>query len=412
MLTGTPSDRRLPHLRRRAGAASRRLARRALPVLLCLIAACSRGAARVDDDIDRLMSAYRGSVPGASVMVLRDGAVIFRRAYGYADLEEHVAATPATNYRLASMTKQFTAAAVMLLAQDGRLSLDDPLREWLPELPQAAAPMTLRQLLTHVSGLIDYEDLIPAGATQQVHDEDVLHLLAAEDRTYFPPGSQYRYSDSGYALLSLVVARASHQSFATFLRERIFQPLGMQDTVAYEQGVSMVTRRAFGYSVQGAKWVRTDQSLTSAVLGDGGVYSSIDDLARWDAALYDGRLLNAASRGQAFAPSVATDDPNVRYGFGWRITGESVWHSGETLGFRNVIVRFPSRHFTVIILSNRNDPEPYGTALAIAKLYFADADSVHATQVVVGPDPGARLLPDSGAGSEEKPDGVPPPGRH
>jgi CubicO group peptidase (beta-lactamase class C family) len=377
--------------------ARRRRARRsaALLFLMCALAACGRQAAPAGDAIDRLMSAYRGHVPGASLLVLRDGAVLVRRAYGYADLEQGIAATPATNYRLASMTKQFTAAAILLLAEDGRLTLDDPIRKWLPELPAAAAPISIRQLLTHVSGLVDYEDLIPAGTTHQVHDEDVLHLLAAEDRTYFAPGSEYRYSDSGYALLSLIVARAAHQSFAAFLRERIFAPLGMRGTVAYEEGISTVADRAFGYSAQGPSWVRTDQSLTSAVLGDGGIYSSIDDLARWDAALYDTRLLHAASLQRAFAPTVATDDPNVRYGFGWRITGRSVWHSGETLGFRNVIVRFPERHFTVIILSNRNDPEPYGTALAIAKLYFADADAVRATQVVVGPDSGARLLPDA-----------------
>src|SRR5262249_19737305 len=149
------------------------------------------------------------------------------------------------------------------------------------------------------------------------------------------------------------------------------------------------------YSSQDGRWVRTDQSLTSAVLGDGGIYSSIDDLAKWDAALYDTRLLQTETLREAFAPAVATDDPNVRYGFGWRITGQTVWHSGETLGFRNVIVRFPARHFTVIILTNRNDPEPYGTALAIGKLYFADADAVRATQVVVGPDSGAHLMPDT-----------------
>jgi CubicO group peptidase (beta-lactamase class C family) len=167
----------------------------------------------------------------------------------------------------------------------------------------------------------------------------------------------------------------------------------MRATVAYEAGISTVTRRAFGYSPQGSGWVRTDQSLTSAVLGDGGIYSSVDDLAKWDAALYDGRILRATSLEQAFAPAVATDDPNVRYGFGWRITGQTLWHSGETLGFRNVIVRFPAHHFTVIVLTNRDDPEPYGAALAIAKLYFADADAVRATQVVVGPDSAAHRIP-------------------
>jgi CubicO group peptidase (beta-lactamase class C family) len=151
-----------------------------------------------------------------------------------ADLEHGIAATPATNYRLASMTKQFTAAAILLLAEDGRVSLDDPIRKWLPSLPPAVTPVTLRELLTHTSGLIDYEDLIAPDATQQVHDADALHLLESQNRTYFAPGTSYRYSNSGYALLALIVARACGSDFASFLRQRIFLPLGMRDTVAYE----------------------------------------------------------------------------------------------------------------------------------------------------------------------------------
>ncbi|MBV8877290.1 MAG: beta-lactamase family protein [Gammaproteobacteria bacterium] len=343
--------------------------------------------------IDELMRAYSGAVPGAAVLVLRDGAPVFRRAYGLADLEQHVAATPATNYRLASMTKQFTAAAVLALAEEGRLSLDDPVRKWLPSLPPAADAMTLRQLLTHTSGLLDYEELIPADATEQVHDVDVLRLLEAQNRTYFPPGTSYRYSDTGYALLALIVARASGEDFATFLRRRIFLPLGMHTTIAYQAGVSTVAERAFGYTYGDGAWRRTDQSLTSAVLGDGGVYSSIDDLARWDAALYDGRLLSAHSLQLAFTPATPTDDPAVRYGFGWRITGETLWHSGETVGFRNVIIRWPRRHFSVIVLTNRDAPEPYSLALAIAKLYLPDADAQRASGAATGPDPLARPLP-------------------
>ncbi|HWX29454.1 MAG TPA: serine hydrolase domain-containing protein [Steroidobacteraceae bacterium] len=314
------------------------------------------------------MRAYRGDVPGAGVAVLRDGVPILRCAYGLADIESRAAATPATNYRLASMTKQFTAAAILLLAEDGRLSLNDPVRRWLPTLPEGADEIVIRHLLTHTSGLIDYEDLIPDGTTSQLHDADVLSLLEAENRSYFPPGTGYRYSNSGYSLLALIVSRASGKDFATYLRECIFQPLGMQNTVAFEAGVSAVAHRAFGHSALGQSWTRTDQSLTSATLGDGGIYSSIDDLAKWDAALGDDRLLRPASLRLAFEPAAQTDDPAVQYGFGWRITGETRWHSGESVGFRNVIVRYPEHRFTVIVLTNRDEPEPYPTALAIAKI--------------------------------------------
>jgi len=358
-----------------------------------MAAGCSPPTHDSASRIDALMGAYQGVVPGAAVIVLHDGLPIFRRAYGFANLENQVAATPETNYRLASMTKQFTAAAMLLLAEDGRLSLDDPVRKWLPSLPAAADAVTLRHLLTHTSGLVDYEDVIPKSASSQLHDADVLKLLESENRTYFAPGTAYRYSNSGYALLALVVERASGMDFATFLRERIFKPLRMQTTVAYEAGISTVANRAYGYSAEGQGWTRTDQSLTSAVLGDGGIYSSIDDLARWDAALYDNRLLRAESLHAAFASATRTDDPAVQYGFGWRITGETVWHSGETMGFRNVIVRYPRHRLTVIVLTNRDAPEPYPIALAIAKLYLPTADAVRAAQLESGPDSGARPLP-------------------
>jgi CubicO group peptidase (beta-lactamase class C family) len=361
-----------------------------LGAMLLTCAGCSGAGHDQAVQIDALMRPYQGAVPGASVLVLRDGLPVFRRAYGLADLEAGIAAVPATNYRLASMTKQFTAAAILLLVEQGRLTLDDPVRKWLPSLPAAADGIKVRHLLTHTSGLIDYEDLIPEGTTAQLHDADVLRLLSTEDRAYFAPGTQYRYSNSGYALLALIVGRASGSDFASFLRERIFRPLHMQTTVALENGISSVSNRAYGYSFEGNAWKRTDQSQTSAVLGDGGVYSSIDDLAKWDAALYDNRLLRAESLRSAFSPATKTDDPEVQYGFGWRITGESLWHSGETMGFRNVIVRFPAHRFTVVVLTNRDDPEPYFLALAIAKLYLPSADAVHAARAATGPDSDAH----------------------
>ena len=185
-------------------------------------------------EVDALMRSYAGDVPGAAVLAVRDGQPVVRASYGLADLEKDTPATPETNYRLASVTKQFTAASILLLAEDGRLKLDDRVRKWLLSLPKAAETVTIRHLLTHTSGLIDYEDVIPEIFAAQLHDADVLRLLETQDRTYFRPGTGYRYSNSGYALLALIVQRASDKTFAAFLRERIFQPLGMDNTVAYE----------------------------------------------------------------------------------------------------------------------------------------------------------------------------------
>ena len=190
------------------------------------------------------MRSYSGAVPGASVLVLRNGEPVVRRSYGLADLEQRTPASPATNYRLASVTKQFTAAAILLLNEANKLQLDEPIRKWLPELPEATQSVTIRHLLTHTGGLVDYEDFVPDDGPQ-VHDADVLRLLAKQNRTYFTPGSSYRYSNSGYALLALIVERASGQHFAAFLRDRIFEPLGMHATVAFENGVSTVAARAY-----------------------------------------------------------------------------------------------------------------------------------------------------------------------
>ncbi len=335
-------------------------------------AARSDADARRDASITSLMQRYDGQVPGASLLVLKDGQPVVERGFGLANLEDRVPASPETNYRLASVSKQFTAASILLLAEDGKLKLDDPVKRWLPSLPAAADAITIRHLLSHTSGLIDYEDVMPAEPKGQLHDIDVLRILEGQDRTYFAPGTSYRYSNSGYALLALIVGKASGQDFASFLRQRIFLPLGMADTVALEEGISTVVNRAYGYSETAGGWERTDQSPTSAVLGDGGIYSSIKDLARWDAALYDERLLRKSSLDLAFSHATPTNEPDVPYyGFGWRINGGAVWHSGESIGFRNVIVRYPGEKLTVILLSNRNAPEPYRTAVAIADLFRA-----------------------------------------
>lgn len=345
----------------------------ALLVLLSLVG-CTHAGPRLRTDnpaaIDSLFSAYSGDVPGASVIVIQDGRVTVRRAYGIANLERHTPATSETNYRLASVSKQFTAMAVMLLARDGKLRYDQPVRDILPELPAAAQAVTVRHLLNHTSGLVDYEDLTPESRTTQLSDRDVLDMLASKDSVYFPAGSRYSYSNSGYVLLGIIVQRVSGLSFPAFLAQRIFTPLGMAATVAHVEGRDTIAHRAYGYSPRAGTFVQNDQSVTSATLGDGGIYSNVDDLVQWDRALYGTTLVDAATLELATTPPILPGDSASEYGFGWFVDtyrGERRWrHTGETSGFRNAIQRFPARRFTVIVLTNRSSGEPGAIAERIA----------------------------------------------
>jgi CubicO group peptidase (beta-lactamase class C family) len=257
----------------------------------------------------------------------------------------------------------------MLLVRDGKLGYDLPVRDILPEMPRASQQVTIRNLLNHTSGILDYEDLIPDTQTVQVHDADVLSLLSARDSMNFAPGTHYRYSNSGYCLLALVVERVSGMPFPRFLHERIFAPLGMTSSVAHQDGVDTVPYRAYGFTPDSGRFLPTDQSVTSATLGDGGVYTSALDLVRWDQALYPGGLLDSATLVQATTPPALPSD-STQYGFGWFIDayrGVRRWrHTGETSGFRNAIQRFPDRRFTVIILTNRNGGDPATIAERIA----------------------------------------------
>ena len=324
--------------------------------------------------VDSLLADYAvPGAPGASVVVVQRGRVVFERAYGLADVAARTPATPRTDYRLASLTKQFTATAIMLLAQDGRLSYDDPASRFLPSLPAHARGVTIRNLLNHTSGLWDYEDFVPDTQTYQVKDRDALALIARADSLYFPSGSAYRYSNTGYALLALVVESVSGMPFARFLDARIFRPLGMRGSVAFEEGVSAVPLRAFGHSRDSTGWRRTDQSNTSAVLGDGGVYTSVDDLVRWDRALERHTLVGAAAQQVAWTPATLTSGGSTEYGFGWFVRREErglrVWHTGETRGFRNAILRYPDERLTVIVLTNRNEGRPIGIAERVADVF-------------------------------------------
>jgi CubicO group peptidase (beta-lactamase class C family) len=327
--------------------------------------------------VDALFSDFTGDRPGASVLVVRDGRPVFVKSYGLAVLDGRIPATPETNYRLASVTKQFTAMSIMILVERGQLSLDDSLTKIFPGFPAYGAKVTVRHLLTHTSGLVAYEDLMDSTDARQVRDRDVLAMMASVDSTYFPPGSAYRYSNSGYAMLAMIVEKVSGKTFQEFLEENIFRPLGMKRSVAFVKGVNTVPSRAFGYTPGGNGFKDTDQSTTSAVLGDGGIYTSVADMFRWDQALYTEKLVSAAMLKLAFTSATLTSGEKTGYGFGWNV-GEyrghhRVFHDGSTCGFRNAIHRYPGDRFSVIVLLNRSIAEPDSLAERLADIFLMEA---------------------------------------
>ena len=315
------------------------------------------------------------NAPGAAVLVMKNDSIVFKKAYGLANVEEHQPITTTTNFRLASVTKQFTAMCIIMLAERGQLSNEDSLAKFFPNFPAYGNAITIRHLLTHTSGLVDYEDLIPDSQTVQVLDKDCLDLLMKVDSLYFPPGTRYRYSNTGYAFLALIIEKVSGKRFADFLKENIFDKVGMPTTVAFENGISTVANRAFGYSFKDGGWIRTDQSVTSAVLGDGGVYSNVEELSRWVSALYHHTLIAPATQLAAWTEGKLNDGTSIDYGFGWHFESyqgmRHPYHGGESRGFRNNIQLFPEQKLMVIVLTNRNQGEPADQAHRIADLYLA-----------------------------------------
>ncbi len=325
--------------------------------------------------------------PGAAILVVKDGRIVLESCRGITDLKTLQPIDRRTNFRLASLSKAFTAAAVMLLVHDGKLRHEDRLTDIFPDFPAYGRDITIRRLLDHTSGLPDYEDLMPPVDPSarvedvQIDDAGVLELLKRETSGRFPSGAKWAYSNSGYVVLGLVVAKVSGRPFAEFLRERVFAPLGMADTVAYVRGANEVTNRAFGHSTENGRLIETDQSPTSATLGDGGIYSSLSDMAKWDEALRRHTLLSEAEMEPALTPvrvpggpPTGPDGEPAEYGFGWFLNPwrglARMWHYGETTGFRTAIQRFVDDGLTVVVLSNRADIDAPTLALETAGIFL------------------------------------------
>jgi len=337
------------------------------------------------------------TAPGLAVLVKKDGKIVFEKGYGVRDLRTKTGIDAQTNFRLASFTKQFTAMAAMLLVHDGKLRYDESLTDIFPDFPAYGNQITVRTLLNHTGGLADYEDLMDAektkgqrwSAEKQIHDAEVLRLLGKESHGKFAPGTNWEYSNSGYVVLGLVVAKASGKSFGEFLHERIFAPLKMNHTVLFEKGKNEVMNRAYGHSKKENSFVETDQSSTSATQGDGGIYSNLEDLSKWDDALREHALLSEKEFLPAVTPAelppgaeatLAKDVPeSLRghasgYGFGWFLNLQHphplMWHYGDTLGFKSAILRYTRDNVTVIVLCNRSDRDQGALALKAAQLFL------------------------------------------
>ena len=319
-----------------------------------------------EKEIDKIFAVYnRDDLPGAAVMVIQKGKIIFEKGYGLANVEKNIPVTDSTNLRLASVTKQFTAMSILMLIEKDKLKFETTINDVFPEFPSFGKGITIKNLLQHTSGLIDYEDLIPDSATVQVKDKDVLDLLMKTDSTYFKPGSKHQYSNTGYAILAMIIEKVYGKPFRDFVKENIFNPLGMNNTVAFENNINQVKNRAYGYKITNYTPELADQSITSAVLGDGGIYSSINDLYKWDQALYTEKLISRKLLEESWTSGVTTKGDRFSYGFGWRLenykNNKVVYHTGSTRGFRNIIYRVPDKNFTIIILTNRDEGSEFST---------------------------------------------------
>jgi CubicO group peptidase (beta-lactamase class C family) len=360
---------------------ARLLKRRALPTLAALlilltVQAHAQAAARDEQvvrEIDALLSkAYPPDEPGAAVIVVKGGKTILRKGYGMADMELGVKVEPDMVFRLGSITKQFTAAAVLMLAEQGKLSLSDDLTKFFPDYPSKGRAVTVEHLLTHTSGIKSYTSL-PAWRGMWRKDMTVAELidLFKNEPADFDPGTRWAYNNSGYILLGAIVEKVSGVTYEQFLQKNIFEPLGMKHTF-YGSAARIIPRRVPGYTMSKGGLRNAEYISMTQPYAAGSLLSNVDDLALWDAALYTERLFKQSSLEKAFTPYVLKDGTATGYGFGWsRFPYEGrtvIEHGGGIHGFSTIGIRIPEDRVYVCILTNRDYRSPDDMGLRVAAL--------------------------------------------
>jgi CubicO group peptidase (beta-lactamase class C family) len=316
------------------------------------------------------------------VLFGQDGKIIFEKGYGFANEEWAVRNTATTKFRIASLTKQFTAACILLLQEQGRLNVHDPISRYLEKLPAAWQPITIHQLLTHTSGVPNYtnsvkmRELFRTGATPAA----MVALVAAQPLD-FKPGSKFAYSNTGYLLLGMLIEKVSEQSYDAFLASNIFGPLGMTNS-GYDRASDIVNGRASGYQTKDGRLINADFIDMSIPFAAGGIYSTVEDLYRWNEALANGKLLSADAQRQMFEEYPETSYMDSHYGYGVVITrrlGRTLYyHGGGVHGFSSSIQRYPREHLCIVVLSNLEPYKPWEMSDYIAAdLLGQSASSSH-----------------------------------
>ena len=314
------------------------------------------------------------NAPGAAVLVVIDGKPVLRKGYGLADLEKRTPITPETIFRIGSITKQFTAVAVLQLVQAGKVALDDPISKWVPDFDTQGKAVTIEHLLSHTSGIPSYTagpEYI-AGMARDVTPAEILGMVA--DRPMeFEPGERFKYSNTNYVLLGMVIEKASGQSYAEYLQEHIARPLGLKDT-RYGGSDSATDRHARGYNPSPAEgWAPAQPLSMTQPYAAGAIESTVDDLARWTVALAEGKAVDPALLERAWTPFNTTSQPS-RYGFGWTIRVDDannerwIGHGGGINGFKTDAVWIPEKTVYVAVLRNTpGDPPPEGLVRQLAQ---------------------------------------------
>lgn len=334
-------------------------------------------AARVDSLFSRFTAA--GS-PGCALGVMRDGELAYAKGYGLANVELGVPITPATVFDLGSVSKQFTALAVVLLARDGKLSLDDEIQKYLPEIPRYSRPVTVRHLLHHTSGIRDYIDLLFwSGALEEsvTGDREALAILARQRAPNFAAGAEYLYSNSGYFLLSVIVRRASGRSLRQFAVERIFAPLGMRHSFFLDNHAEIVPGKAGSYAPAAPPRDRFQLALANwEQTGDGGVQTTVEDLLQWERNWSSGAVGGHAAIHELETRGVLNDGKRIRYALGLNVDSSyrglrRISHGGSWAGFRAQLTRFPEQGTAIATLCNVANADPWLLSQQVAELILA-----------------------------------------